>query len=279
MSVRVAAAALLIALAVPRLGAQAPRKIDTSLKAVVAAATAYVSAYQKDLAFVLADELATQKVLTPSGTGMDSRRTRAEFFLTYLPNESAWISVRDVREVDGVAVSDPDDVLSLIQRTPLWRLANLIAQKNSRFNIGNVRRTFNEPTIALLVVNPRHQGRFKFERAAVSTSASPVVTVKFRERDRPTLITSVHGEPAFTQGELDIDAATGRVERTRIQLSVASVRAALTTTYALDGRLNLWVPAGMSERYENTDDTFGQTVTVDTTYTNYRRFDTAVIIK
>jgi len=231
------------------------------------------------MAFVLADEVATQRVATPAGALIDSRRTLAEFFLTYLPNEGTWISVRDVREVDGAAVANPDDIRSLIQRTPLRRLATSIAEKNARFNIGNIRRTFNEPTIGLLVVSAIHQRRFKFERVAVSPGNAPIVTLKFTERERPTLIVGMHGEPVFTHGELGIDAATGRVERTRLEMTLASVHAVLSTAYAPDGKLDLWVPTLMSERYDNTAAAVGQTITVDTEYSNYRRFDTSVIIK
>lgn len=267
------------ALAMPVSAQQSNAKIDTSVKAVVAAAAAYVTAYQKDLAFVLADELATQRVTVPTGGLLETRRTRAELFLTYLPTEHSWIAVRDVLDVDGTVVTGTEDIRSLIQRIPLWRLPAVLAERNARYNIGNVRRTFNEPTIGLLVVSPLHQRRFAFKRVAVSKSASPIVTLTFKERDRPTLISGVQGEPVFTHGELDIDAGTGRVQRTRMGLGVGSVRAALTTAYASDGKLNLWVPAIMSERYENTAGLFSQTVTVDTEYTNYRRFDTSVIIK
>jgi len=182
--------------------------------------------------------------------------------------------------VDGSPVTDADDIRSLIQRAPLARLGAIISEKNSRFNIGNIRRTFNEPTIALLVVNPVNQKRFKFDRVSVSSSStSPVVTLKFTEHDRPTLVSGIHGEPVYTHGELDIDAVTGCIERSRIELSVGTVRASLTTAYAPDGKLNLWVPAAMSERYENIDNIFRQIITVETEYSNYRRFDTSVIIK
>jgi hypothetical protein len=181
--------------------------------------------------------------------------------------------------VDGAAVSDADDIGSLIRRAPLRRLGAVIAEKNARFNIGDVRRTFNEPTLGLLVASPVHRRRFTFDRMAVSRGASPIVTLKFTERDRPTLISGTYGEPVFTRGELDIDAATGRIERTRIEMTLGPVRAALATTYALDARLNLWVPAVMSERYEQTAGVLRQTITVETEYTNYRRFDTSVIIK
>jgi len=291
VNARVVLGALLMATAIASLHAQTPAtsakpikpikpiKVDTSPKAVAAAAAAYVVAYQKDLAFVVADELSVQRVMTTTGAAIDSRRTRAEFFLTYAPNEGTWMSVRDVQEVDGTEVHDPEDIRTLIQRAPISQLGAVIAQKNSRYNIGNVRRTFNEPTIGLLVVNPLHQRRFKFERVAVSKAASPVVTLKFTERERPTLVSGARGEPVFTRGELDVDAVTGRVERTRIELRTGTVRGVLTTAYAPDGKLNLWVPASMSERYENASGIFSQTVTVDSDYTNYRRFDTTVIIK
>jgi hypothetical protein len=256
-----------------------PAKIDTSPKAVVTAASTYVAGYQKDMAFVLADEVSAQQVAQASSSRVQKRDTRAEFFLTYLPNEGAWISVRDVREVDGEPIKDTDDVRSLIQRAPLWRLASVIAEKNSRFNIGNVRRTFNEPTLGLLVVSALHQRRFKFDRVSVSNGTSPVVTLKFTERDRPTLIMGTVGEPVYTRGEVDVEAATGRIERTRMEMTLGSVHATLTTAYAPDAKLNLWVPAVMSERYEQTAGEQRQTITVETEYTNYRRFDTSVIIK
>jgi hypothetical protein len=280
-------AAIIVALASATTATMATRgldgsdqsRVETSAKAVVAAAGRYVLRYEQDMAYVLAEERATQRVAKPSGGAIAMRRTTAEFFLTYLPNEGVWIAVRDVREVDGEPVDDPDDVRSLMQRAPLWRLASAISEKNSRFNIGDVRRTFNEPTFGLLVISPLHQRRFKFERVAVSRASSPVVTLKFTERDRPTLINGTSGEPVFIRGEIDIDAATGRVERTRVEMTLGSVRAALATAYAPDAKLNLWVPAVMSERYEQTAGALRQTISVETDYSNYRRFDTSVIIK
>lgn len=280
MNWRVTAAALALSVSVGvSVHAQDPRKVDTSVKAVVAAAAMYLTTYQKDMAFVLADELSTQRLTRASDVSLQKRQTRAEFFLTYLPSDGVWISVRDVREVDGVEVRDTDDLRSMIQRTPLWRLAPAIAEKNSRFNIGNVRRTFNEPTFGLLVLSGLHQRRFKFERVAVSDGPSPVVTVKFTERDRPTLIVGTAGEPVFTRGEVDIEAATGRVERTRVEMTLGTVRAALATAYSPDAKLNLWVPTVMSERYEQTATEQRQSIVVETEYANYRRFDTTVIIK
>jgi hypothetical protein len=231
------------------------------------------------MAFVLAEEVSTQRVSRPTGEVLATRRTESDFFLTYLPNEGVWMAARDVLTVDGVVVDDPDDIRSLIQRAPLWRLASVIAEKNSRFNIGDVRRTFNEPTIGLLVLSRFHRHRFTFERVAVSRGGPPIVTLTFTERDRPTLITGTAGEPVFMKGQLDVEADTGRVVRTRVEMTLGSVRASLATAYAPEGRLNLWVPTVMSERYEQTAGTLRQSIAVETEYRNYRRFDTTVIIK
>jgi len=279
VTLRLGIGAMMVALVVAAPRAQTPRKIDTSPTAVIASAGAYVVTYQKDMAFVLADEVAAQHVTQPVLDRTEDRRTRAEFFLTYLPNDGVWISVRDVREVDGVAVKEADDIRSLIQRAPLSRLGSVIAEKNSRFNIGNVRRTFNEPTFGLLVVNQFHQRRFKFDRVSVTGGPAPIVTLKFTEKDRPTLIVGTRGEPVFTHGELDVDAVTGRVQRTRIEMTMGTVKASIATAYAPDAKLDLWVPAVMSEHYEQTAGERRETISVDSEYSNYRRFDTSVIIK
>ena len=184
-----------------------------------------------------------------------------------------------MHEVDGQPVEDPDNVRSLILRAPLSSLGRTIADKNSRFNIGDVKRTFNEPTIGLLVLSTFQQRRFKFDRVAATTGPSPVVTLKFSERDRPTLITGQSGEPVYMRGDVDIDVMTGRVQRTHVELTLGSVKAALTTAFSPDAKLNLWVPRSMNERYEQTAGALKQSISVETEYTNYRRFDTSVVIK
>lgn len=276
---RVATLVVAVVGIVSTVAAQKPQKLDLSPKAVAATAGNYLAVYEKEMAFVVADEVSRQRVVSAATDRVDTRTTRAEFFLTYLPREGTWISVRDVHEVDGQAVEDPDDVRSLILRAPLSRLARTIAEKNSRFNIGDVKRTFNEPTIGLLVLNTFQQRRFKFERVAATSGATPVVTLKFTERDRPTLISGQSGEPVYMRGDVDIDVLTGRVQRTHVELTLGSVKAALTTAFSPDAKLNLWVPRLMNERYEQTAGALKQSISVETEYTNYQRFDSSVVIK
>jgi hypothetical protein len=252
--------------------------IDISTKAIVAAASAYVEAYDVRMQYLLADEVATQRV-TPRNGADETRTTRADFFLTFLPAESTWIAVRDVRSVDGAPVNDPDNIRALIDRAPLARLGAVIADKNSRFNIGNISRTFNEPTLALLVVTAKHRDRFRFERTHVTDGPSPRVTIAFTERDRPTLVSGINGAPVFSTGELVVDAATGRVEATTMAFRFQTATARIETHYSEDTNVGMWVPSVMRETYAQTARGHEQTIRCASVYTNYRKFETAVIIK
>ena len=88
---------------------------------------------------------------------------------------------------DGAPVTDADDIRTLIQSTPLRRLGAVIAEKNARYNIGNVRRTFNEPTFALLVVDPQVQrqglGRTLLERCEQRAREAGCAQVRLEVRE------------------------------------------------------------------------------------------------
>ncbi|TAK16809.1 MAG: hypothetical protein EPO35_04570 [Acidobacteria bacterium] len=272
-------AGTLLAIAASTIGAREPAQLDTSAKSVVAAASAYVDDYNTKMQYVLADERATQRVTFARPVNDWTRTTKADLFITFLPAESVWIAVRDVREVDGTPVNDPDSIRALMDRAPLSRLGSVIAEKNARFNIGNISRTFNEPTLALLILTRKHRGRFRFDRVSVSADASPRVTISFKERDRPTLITGRNGAPVFASGILLIDAATGRVELTRIEVEMGSVTGKIETRYAEDPKLKLWAPSVMRETYSQSARGYEEMIACESTYTNYRKFDTSVVIK
>ena len=62
-------------------------------------------------------------------------------------------------------------------------------------------------------------------------------------------------------------------------MALGPVRAEMTTSYALDQKLGMWVPVSMHERYEQSAGPAPEVITVESTYTNYQRFDATVIIK
>lgn len=270
--------------AVVSLAAQEPLRptgpIDTSPRAVLAAATTYLKAYQEALEFVLADEVTVQEVFDARDRRTARRETSGDFFLSYVPADGGWLSVRDISKVDGKPVEAGDDLRGLLNRGSMARIGRAMADRNARYNIGVVTRNFNEPMFALVILDPKNQSRFRFDRQSTVTSdTGTLVTLAFTERDRPTLVRGSSGAPVFTRGELTLDGATGRLQRSVVTMRDGPTTAQLTTTFTLNEKLNLWLPAVMQERYSHSSSRLKEVVLVESTYTNYRKFDVAVRIR
>jgi hypothetical protein len=174
------------------------------------------------------------------------------------------------------------DLRAMLTAGPILGLARTLAEESSRFNIGQIYRNFNEPTLGLLVLDAKHRDRFKFDRRKVESSPDgPLVTLAFTEKKGPTLIHGVNGQDVFATGEVVIEAATGRVRQTRLEIATELVRARLATTFAEDKHLELWVPDTFTEFYTNQADTRRpfETTVCASRYTNYRRFEVQVRIK
>ncbi len=257
-----------------------PRPVDTSPKAVLAAASGYLKTYQTALEFVLADEITVQEVFDERDRRTARRETSGDFFLSYVAGDGGWLSVRDISKVDGKEVETGDDLRGLLNRGSMARIGRALADRNARYNIGSVTRNFNDPMLALVILDPKHQGRFRFERRdVVTTDAGTLVTLAFTERDRPTLILGSDMSPVFTRGEMTIDAATGRLQRSVITMKDGPTTASLTTTFAKVEKLDLWLPSVLVERYEHATSRQKEQVLVESTYTNFRKFSVTVKIR
>ncbi len=271
-----AAAALAISLA--HAAPAGPGPADISVKALVAAASTYVARYQQEFAFLLADEAYSQTRTDAAGR-VQSRQLRSEFFLTFLPADHEWVAVRDVVEVDGTPVPGREDLRTLLSRREELRgLINQVIARNARYNIGLVTRNFNEPTLPLLLLGAKRINDVKFERRAiVREGAVTLATLAFAEHGRPTLVRSPDG-PLPGRGEFVIESGTGVVRHTTFELDKKGVTVRLTTTYALDSKIGLWLPAVFTERYESTSPS-REVVVCEATYSNYRRFEVTAKIK
>lgn len=251
---------------------------NTSVKALVAAASKYVAGYEQDFAFLIADESYSQTSTDADGR-TQNRLLRSEFFLTFLPADNEWVSVRDPIEVDGAPVTGRGDLRTLLAKG--GEIRGLIAQvvsRNARYNIGQVTRNFNEPTLPLLLLEAKRVNEVKFERHEVGREGTvTLATLVFEERGRPTLVRGPDGSIPG-KGEIVIEAATGIVRRTSFELDRTGVKVKLTTDYALDKKLNLWLPAVFTERYDTTSP-IEEVVLCEATYSNYRRFDVTARIK
>ena len=271
--------AALVALTVLPIRAAPPAsdRDDLSVKSVVAAASKYVARYEQEFAFLLAEEAYSQ-VRMRGTTTLESRRLKSEFFLTFLPADDEWVAVRDVKTVDDEPVAARDDLRTVLATKGEFRgLIAQIVDRNARYNIGGVIRNFNEPTLPLLLLDAKRVNEVKFDRGAVVRDGdTTLVTLQYAERSRPTLVRDPYGSVPAT-GELIVEAGTGVIRRTRFDLERAGVKVRLTTTYAREPRLNLWLPETFTERYDTPDTK--ELVMCEASYSNYRRFEVNARIK
>ena len=198
-----------------------------------------------------------------------------------MPGDGKWIAVHDVRRVDGVPVNDGEDLRKLLEAGEVTPVARRVAERNAKYNVGSVRRNFNEPTLPLLLLGAERRRGVSFERGGVRRDADATIgTLTFRERERPTLVMTERGQPLYARGDMSVDTATGTIHRTRFLLRDGDVEVELHTDYVLEPRLDLWVPSRFTERYDALGDRRRrEQILCESTYTNYRRFDVRGRIK
>lgn len=270
----IACALAAASLTLPVSARQRSAAVDTSVDAVVAKAADYVREYRDQLTYVMATERYTQ-TLTGGFSQYDMDETLAsDVYFVYVPADKVWMAIRDVEIVDGKVLKERDNIRGLLNSGQVGA-ARALKEKNARYNLGTIIRNFNEPTLSLLVLDDDHRPKTTFVRQKVSGGR---VVVSYAEHDAPTLISNVDGTPAYSKGELTIDAATGRIERAELHVRLGKVDASLTTTYQLEPKLKMWVPARFDEHYVE-DGKRPQKITGKATYNDYSRFDVEVRIK
>jgi hypothetical protein len=209
------------------------------------------------------------------------RQLRSDVVMVQLPG-GAWLSYRDVAEVDGEPVGGRTDrVRDLLlskgaDRADQFRRINL---ESARYNLGDLRRELNLPTVTLSLLRRQNQARFQFKRGKDETIGGRVCRVLgYQEGVVPTLIGTPKGGDIFVYGRVWIDQADGRVRRTELRFERRSQgRSYIRVDYdALEG-LPILVPTLMWEWHEGADQLgrIGGDVTAIqglATYSRIRRF-------
>lgn len=260
-----------------------PQRSTPSTSTVVKAAAAYVAEYQRQLTSILADETYTQEILQQVPPAANMPRTRSitsEVFFMFAPATRDWMAIRDVAAVDGEPLRGRPNVREALATLPAREVAATFKEYNSRFNIGRTFRNFNEPTLSLLVLDEQHRHRFSFDRRRVERdSGTTLVTLAFTEKESPTLIFDLNRGRVFSKGELVVEAESGRVRRGVLSAKIGELSLELTTDYAPDERLGMWVPVTLREQYEHGRKDDFERIRCDARYSNYRRFETSVRIR
>jgi hypothetical protein len=123
---------------------------DTSLDATLSALRAYLDQSRKDLAVVIADEESFQRInrqVPPVPEMPRTRTSSGEVHFRFVDGNSAWMAIREIKSIDGAPINRGVSLAAALRSEDTALVALDFKAFNSRFNIGRVVRTFNEPTL------------------------------------------------------------------------------------------------------------------------------------
>jgi hypothetical protein len=278
----IVAAALALAAAAPSpLGAERQRAgAQSTPQDLLTRVSTYVGDFYRRFGSIVAEERYEQTIRrSPGSIGTTVQRGGggpvattlvSDFLLVQVPGEG-WLPFRDVFERDGQPVRDREERLAKIFLSgsrASFDQARAIMNESARYNIGNVQRNINVPTLALTFLTDDQRARFTFKLGKPDDDGA---VIDFRETGRPTFVKTTNDRDLPVNGRLWVDEQTGTIRRTELHAVDTNVEAHITVTYLQDPGLGLWVPARMEERYKRGRDPLE--VRGIATYSRFRRFE------
>ena len=249
---------------------------DPDLKTVLRRASDYSEQYHQRFTALVAEERYVQRVgpnpargITP-GPFQQERILRSDYVIVRdFAGANSWLGVRDVYDVDGEPVNaDRTRLQALLGDTgrPLAARVRALADLQAKYNLGDLYRTINVPTLALEFLLPDRQPRFRFKhKDTTDFRGTPVWIVTFEERERPTIIRTPEGRDVRSDGSFWIDP----------QIPGRPLHSIIIVSYTHHARFDMFLPDDMNELY-----LAGRTrIEGHATYTNFRRFETEVKIR
>jgi hypothetical protein len=252
----------------------------TPLSTLLDRASAYVQSYMQTFSTMVAEERYVQDSHPMAGSatvnGSDAAAQaqhvdlRSDLLFVKPDASDRWLTFRDVFAVNGRTVRDREQRLARLfvdgpsnAMDRAWE----IAREGYRYNVGVKERTVANPMIALAFLQPEYRRRFDFRLDGIDVSlGSDVWIVKFKERERPTVLRTPDNRNVPSMGRFWIDGASGRVLQTELETRVGD---RVMTMFSFDERLGLAVPCEMRDIAWVS----GTVVTGLATYSNFRRFD------
>jgi hypothetical protein len=260
---------------------------EPSARSVVDRAARWVEQFERDFISVVADEHYDQ--FSSSGPVSDRlhREIRSELLFLRPEAGESWVAVRNVLSYadDGdaaIEVPNSRDRLTRVLaddhrdgRNAIRRLAD----ESARFNIGELARNLNTPTLALQFLDDAHRDRFKFRLdGSEQIAGDNVWRIAYQERKHPTIVQANFRDIELA-GRIWTRASDGAIVRTMLELDAkpgdnhTGLQTIITVDYVRDEKLNRPVPASMHEEYaERGGD---HHVSATAAYSNYRVFQTS----
>ena len=263
---------------------------EPSLPRVLARATEYVEALHAQLSGVVMEERYRQRASSPGfgRLGADSYERvtlRSDYLLVRPEGAERYFGFRDVFEANGSRVRDREERLTqLFLGGTLTedRQVQGILTDSARYNVGDIQRNTNTPTLALLFLRQSYKPRFEFERVRDRSPSlgvdgpdgDDVWVVAYRETWPTSVIRRRRGGNLPARGRYWIEPETGRVLVTEIALEDEDIDSLVTVRYEQPEALDHLVPVEMRERYRNHRS--GSRVEGTATYSRVRRFQVFV---
>jgi hypothetical protein len=282
-----------------------------ALAAVLERAGVYVTAFERQLSGIVAEERYVQEVLTFStrrgcrgnatyasvlecqGQLVNPVRTelRSDLLLVRPAGAASWAEFRDVFEADGRPVRDRTERLTrlFLEDAPEGRKQiGRILDESSRFNIGEIARNINTPLFALQILEPANRPRFKFKRSSSRALATftgdttptaafrvsvDVWIVEYEEARAGTIIKTAGLKDLPARGRFWIEPDSGRILMSELIARDRGLRGTIDVSYQSEPLLGCLVPIEMREDYQ---DRRGAHITAHATYGRFRQFQVKV---
>jgi len=262
---------------------------ELTLPRVLARATEYVEEAHAQLSGVVMEERYRQRASSPGfGFGNDSYERvtlRSDYLLVRPEGSERYFGFRDVFEANGSRVRDREERLTqlfLDGRSTVDRRVQGILTDSARYNVGDIQRNTNTPTLALLFLRQSYKPRFEFERVRDRSPSlgidepdgDDIWVIAYRETWPTTVIRRRRGGNLPAEGRYWIDPRTGGVLVTELVLEDEGLESLVTVRYERPEELEHLVPVEMRERYNNRRS--GSRVEGTATYSRFRRFQVLV---
>ena len=247
--------------------------------------TTYVDELLTQLTGTVSEERYEQRTRTPGvrGGSVLERTLLSDFLIVTPEGAKRHYGFRDVFEVDGKLVRDRKERLISLFLSPTItseRQIEGILRESARYNLGEVDRTINHPTLALLYLSSGYKSRFEFERETDDTSPS----LRMDESDLPPDTWVIAYEEVFpitvirggrsgrvpSTGRFWIEQATGRVLITELVLQSQQWDSIIVARYGPNEAMGHFVPVEMREGYDRRRST--ARIDGSATYSRFRRF-------
>jgi hypothetical protein len=241
-----------------------------SLEVVLERLRAYQATYYQAYAATVATERYTQERRSTTV------ELESEFAMVRVPGSAQWLGFRDVLRMNGKDVTDRPGRLTNLFVNPTTlslEIASKIAAESARFNIGDVKRSVNNPAMVLDILDPRHHPRFRFTKHGedrVGRVRAWIILIF--EEARPTIVRSSKGLDEPVTGRLWVDPANGTLLRASIAIDLSPRSRELLyldVTFGLEPQLQMWLPTRMHEVHETA---MTHLQKGDATYSKYRQF-------